>query len=175
MLLEILATLVISTQNIKETSVSNNISHISSHSSFIPGDSEYQIGERARVAREESERLARQREVLARERSRVPGGSYTGTGSNVEIVEKDTRFFNCVAYARWKSGINRSIGNGGRAGINTQTPQVGAIGVERKIYHAVYIEKIEGDQITIMEANYYKGWITRRVLKRSDFMGFVVI
>lgn len=148
--------------------------HSNTHS-FILGDSLVLREQRERDVAERALRDDRQ----AVERERVTrasrGSSYTGTGSNVEIVEKDTRFFNCVYFARYKSGISRSIGNGGRAGINTQTPQVGAIGVERKIYHAVYIEKIEGDQITILEANYYKGWITRRVLKRSDFMGFVVI
>jgi hypothetical protein len=119
------------------------------------------------------EKVAREREV-ASQKLLQRGESYTGTGKEVEIVSKDTEYFNCVKYSKAKSGISASIGNGGRNGINSNIPQIGAIGVEKTRYHAVYIEAIDGDKIVISEANYYKGWITRRVLSRSDFIGYIV-
>jgi len=133
--------------------------------SFSLGDSLVQVQEKE---------IQRNRDVLSRgSRSYTVSESYTGKGT-AEIVGKDTQYFNCVAYAKAKTGIERPIGAGGRAGINSYEPQVGAIGAEKGVAHAVFIEKIEGDKITITEANWKRGWITRRVLSRSDFIGFII-
>ena len=92
----------------------------------------------------------------------------------MEVVSKDPGFYNCVAYSKAMSGINRVLGAGGRDAINSQEPQVGKIGSTKGTPHAVYIEKIEGDEITVTESNYFRGLITRRVLKRDDFLGFII-
>ena len=107
------------------------------------------------------------REVLARER----GESYTGTGNGIEIIGYSKE--NCVQYAKRITGINRTVGTGGRRGIQGSEPRVGAIGVEKTRTHAVVIEKIEGEKITITEANFLRGRITRRVLRLNDLMGFI--
>ena len=131
--------------------------------SFVLGDS---------VAQAEEKEIQRQQELATNASKR--GSSYTGTGSQVELVEPD-QYRNCVKFAKAKTGIIRPIGAGGRAGINSYEARVGEIGVEKgKTPHAVYIEKIEGEKITILESNYYRGWITRRVLVRSDFLGFIL-
>jgi len=129
---------------------------------FILGDSVQQLEEKKKQS---------DRKLVAEKSKR--GQSYTGTGGEVERVYWDTTN-NCVQFAKAQTGINRTIGAGGRSGINTSQPQLGAIGVEKQKPHAVYIEKIEGDQITIIESNYIKNWITRRVLSRSDFIGFII-
>ena len=135
-----------------------------SRRNFTLGDSRFQT--------EEKEIQSQQK--LAANASQH-GSSYSGTGTQVEIVAKDTQYFNCVSFAKAKSGITKSIGAGGRSGVNSQTPQVGAIGVEAgKIPHAAYIEKVEGEKIVVLESNYLKGWITRRILTRSDFLGFII-
>lgn len=105
------------------------------------------------------------RDLLAR------GESWTGTGREVEVIGYSQE--NCVQYAKRITGISRSIGYGGRQGINSQSPRVGAVGVEARRYHAVVITKIEGERITVEEANYYMGKITRRVLTKRDFLGFI--
>ncbi len=134
---------------------------------FVPGDSLWEIEERNRL---DAERQSRE---LATETSYTRGTSYQKTTGKVEVVSKDPGFYNCVAYSKAMSGINRILGAGGRYAINSQEPQVGKIGSTKGTPHAVYIEKVEGDKITITESNYYRGLITRRVLTRNDFIGFI--
>ena len=114
------------------------------------------------------------REVLGREKQREYESSHTSSSSSYEIVSED-KINNCVEYVKKRTGITRPIGSGGRLGINAAEPIVGAIGVEKGgVPHAVFIEKIDGDIITIVESNWKKNYITRRVLKRSDFMGYII-
>jgi hypothetical protein len=134
---------------------------------IVPGDSNWQREEKERIARE----LSRE---LAANRSYIRGTSYQKTNGRVEVVSKDPGFYNCVAYSKAMSGINRVLGAGGRYAINSQEPQVGKIGSTKGTPHAVYIEKVEGDKIVVTESNYYRGLITRRVLTKSDFIGFIV-
>ena len=134
---------------------------------IIPGDSLWQVEERNRL---DAERQSRE---LATKTSYTRGESYQKTTGKVEVVSKDPGFYNCVAYSKAMSGINRVLGAGGRYAINSQEPQVGKIGSTKGTPHAVYIEKVEGDKITITESNYYRGLITRRVLTRNDFIGFI--
>lgn len=134
---------------------------------IVPGDSNWQREEKERIARE----LSRE---LAANRSYIRGTSYQKTTGRVEVVSKDPGFYNCVAYSKAMSGINRVLGAGGRYAINSQEPQVGKIGSTKGTPHAVYIEKVEGDKIVVTESNYYRGLITRRVLTKSDFIGFIV-
>lgn len=101
------------------------------------------------------------------------GESYTGTSSQVEIVSKDT-INNCVEWAKIQTGKSGVFGAGARRGINTQDARVGEIGSEKARTHAFVVEKVEGDQITILESNYYRGFITRRVLDRSQILGFIL-
>jgi len=129
---------------------------------FSPGDSLFQREERER----EAERIV--------QASYQRGESYQRSTGKVEVVSKDPGFYNCVAYSKAMSGINRVLGEGGRDAINSQEPQVGKIGSTKGTPHAVYIEKIEGDEITVTESNYFRGLITRRVLTRSDFLGFII-
>lgn len=135
---------------------------------IIPGDSVWQIEERNRL---DAERQSRE---LAAQTSYTRGTSYQKTNGRVEVVSKDPGFYNCVAYSKAMSGINRVLGAGGRYAINSQEPQVGKIGSTKGTPHAVYIEKVEGDKIVVTESNYYRGLITRRVLTKSDFIGFIV-
>lgn len=128
---------------------------------IVPGDSRNDI-EMANRRRIED---GKNRDLLAR------GESWTGTGKGVEVIGSSQE--NCVQYAKRITGISRSIGTGGRKGINSQEPSVGSIGVESVRKHAVVIEKINGGEITITEANYYKGKITRRILNKRDFIGFI--
>jgi hypothetical protein len=144
----------------------NSIRH-----NFTLGDSSDQISQQEKIRAEELSRV--QLASLHQRSQRVYAESSGGFGQ-ATIIAEDTQYFNCAKYAKAKSGISASIGNGGRQGINTNEPRVGEIGVERNRYHAVYIEKVEGDEITITEANFYRGFITMRVLHRSEFLGFIV-
>lgn len=79
---------------------------------------------------------------------------------------------NCVLYAKSQTGIYRTMGNGGRAAVQGTEPKVGSIGVLKGIPHAVVVESI-GEMITFRESNFRKGWITRRTLPISSFIGFI--
>ncbi len=91
--------------------------------------------------------------------------------SNVTIIGKSN--LQCVIYAKKATGIDRSIGYAGRAKADGTEPRVGAIGLMKYWGHAVVIEEINGDSLTITEANWVKGAIDRRVLKTSDFRGYI--
>lgn len=136
---------------------------------IIPGDSNWQIAENEARARRDRERLSKTNQTI----------SYTGQGT-AKKIEKDEVYKNCVEYAKAKTGINRTIGYGGRSGINAYEPRVGAIGAENgKVPHAVVVMSVEGENITVWESNYLVDkdgthWITERTLKRADFLGFII-
>jgi len=127
---------------------------------FVGGESVFQREERERISRELASKASYQR-----------GTSYTS--GKAEIIGKS--YEQCVVYAKRRSGITRSIGYAGNAQIQSTTPQVGSIGIEKsKVGHAVYIEAVEGNKITITEANFLRGYITKRVLDISQFKGFIM-
>ena len=137
---------------------------------FILGDSNSTIAERNRVA--EVERL--QEEERARTaRKTVRGDSYSGFGEATRVYQDQTN--DCVTWAKRQLGIpqNRSIGDGARKGIQGYEPKVGAIGAEKGVVHAFVVIAIEGDNIRIRESNYYKGWITERVIPKSRVIGYI--
>lgn len=90
----------------------------------------------------------------------------------VKVLYAD-RTNNCVGWVKNKLGINRSIGNGARAGIQGKEPKVGAIGAVKGAVHAVLVTAINDGMITIAESNYRKNVITARVLPASQFLGFI--
>lgn len=92
---------------------------------------------------------------------------------NYEIIGQDTQFLNCVSYSKYRSGIYRTLGNGARAAIQGKDPRVGAIGSTVGTPHAVYVVAVNGNMITVEESNYQRGYLTRRVLPLSQFIGFV--
>jgi len=132
---------------------------------FTLGDSLYdrELARNQRLI--EMERASRN--TVARESIR--GGSYTQ--GKAEVI--GTSYEQCITYAKRKAGISRGLGYAGRTTSQGNTPKVGAIGLEKYRGHAVYVEAINGDEITITESNFYKNKITRRVLNIRDFRGFV--
>lgn len=151
-----------------------NTAQVEKSNIIIPGPSRIEIQVKEfNEAMEQKERDIR--DVQARERaSRVaPKASPAYKSYNGAEVIGDSRE-DCVTYAKRVTGIQRTIGNGGRAGINSDSPTVGAIGVQSGVVHAVVVESIQGNQITVIEANWVKGHITRRTLDISEFKGFIV-
>lgn len=80
----------------------------------------------------------------------------------------------CVSYAKRITGINRPIGNGARAGINTQIPRVGEIVAERKYVHAAVVENITSNGVVVSEANFVPSKIDRRFIPFSDILGYII-
>ncbi|MBA2706119.1 MAG: transglycosylase family protein [Blastocatellia bacterium] len=79
---------------------------------------------------------------------------------------------NCVAFAKAKTGIYRTLGNGARSGIQGHEPRVGAIAVVKGSIHAGVVVAISGNMVTIHESNYIKNWIVQRTLPISMFLGY---
>lgn len=86
---------------------------------------------------------------------------------------KASNLDNCVEYAKSMTGISRTMGVGGRQAIQGTEPQVGAIGSLIGPAHAVVVEKVDGELVTFTESNFTKGFITRRTLPLSSFIGFI--
>lgn len=161
-LLALMVTMTLSTSKINKSNI------------IIPGESQIEIQVRElNEAMEQKEKDIR--DVQARDRaSRVaPKESPAYKSYNGAEVIGDSRE-DCVTYAKRITGIQRTIGNGGRAGINSDSPTVGAIGVQSGVVHAVVVESIQGNQITVTEANWVKGHITRRTIDISGFIGFII-
>lgn len=126
---------------------------------IVLGESDAQIRER-----QEQESIKKPRRIVSKQVS---------TQSSDIILVREDSTNNCVRWAQNQTGISHPIGNGGRSGVQGTEPKVGAIGVQRSIVHAVLIIAVNGDQITIQESNFKKGWITQRVLNINEFIGFI--
>lgn len=164
MILEIYASLVISTANIKEAKnvSSNTYSHI------IPGDSAYQqeLRERDRLLAEQVQRSRRQ--TLAREKAQRASGG----GTVLEVIGEYRVKGGCVPYA-WSQGMQTRGYGLARNYPVTQEPQAFAITYEGWEGHAVVIEKDLGDKVQVRDANYRPGLITRRVIPKSIIKGYL--
>lgn len=125
---------------------------------FILGDSVWQVDRR---------RTEQSAKELASKGSYQRGRSYTS--GQAEVIGESSE--QCVIYAKRRSGITRTIGYAGYAKTQGTTPQVGSIGIEKG--HAVFVEEIDGDKITITESNYYAGKITKRILLASQIRGYI--
>lgn len=90
---------------------------------------------------------------------------------SVTVIGKSN--LQCVIYAKEATGITRSIGYAGTAKADGTVPMVGSIGLLKDWGHAVVIEAINGDRVTITEANWVKGAIDRRVISTSDLRGYI--
>ena len=99
-------------------------------------------------------------------------------GGNIEFLGRHRLGYNCVLYARshypnlpeglWNLRQKRAI-------INSSTPQVGCVAIMNTgwIGHCGIVESFMGDQsnpgeITIVEANYKRGYISRRTGRPAD-------
>jgi hypothetical protein len=121
-------------------------------------ESRYTVEQRIEKERQEKLRIEENRKAAL-------------TGAVVLVRRDNTN--NCVMYARRVTGINRPLGYGGKRAIQGETPKVGAIGVVNRGRHAVVVKEITGNYITVEESNVVKGWITRRVLPKNNFLGFI--
>ena len=120
---------------------------------------EARIAEQARIERERQEKLKQENKKAAL------------TGAVILVRRDNTN--NCVLFAKQQTGISRMLGYGGKRAIQGETPKVGAIGVVNRGRHAVVVKEITGNYITVEESNVVKGWITRRVLPKNNFLGFI--
>lgn len=83
----------------------------------------------------------------------------------------------CVSYAKYKSGINvGSIGAAKNHPINANLPAIGAIVVMRvnsqqyaNTGHLAVVTAIDGDYMTVSEANYVHCKVTTRKLLTNDY------
>lgn len=152
---------------------SNVISVDHFRSVIIPGDS-LDFRETLRIQREQetARREIKGRTTIAREgrAEGKPSPSYK-TNQGYEVIGYSNE--QCVAYSKRMSGITRSIGYAGTARADGTDVQVGAIGLMRDWGHAVYIEAVEGDTVTVSDSNWVKGSIIRRKLSTSEIRGYI--
>lgn len=131
--------------------------------------------ERRRQAQEaEAKKIAEERAKQATARKLTVNSSTSGSQyGTAKLLYRDTLYWNCVSFVKAKTGIYRTLGNGARGAIQGYEPQVGAIGAVVGRVHAVYIIAVNGDQVTFIESNYVRGWITERTLSTKYFLGYV--
>jgi hypothetical protein len=109
--------------------------------------------------------------LVTKEPEPIRKAVYLAPQGDVEQLYADNTN-NCVQYAKSQTGIFRTMGNGGRAAVQGTEPKVGSIGVLKGTPHAVVVESV-GEMITFRESNFRKGWITRRTLPSSSFIGYI--
>lgn len=76
-------------------------------------------------------------------------------------------------YAKSVTGITKSIGYAGTAKAEGTIPRVGAIGLMASWGHAVVIQAIHGDTVTITESNWVRGKIDTRELPLTAIRGYI--
>lgn len=167
MIIELIASLVIQTSNIKETNVIN-LSPNRPVRSFVVGDSQHQVSERERIIRENTERI--RQEVIARERAERAsrGGSYTASGYDIKVV--GTSYAQCVIYYKQATGKSESLGYAGNIKPKTQEAKVGYGALEKG--HISLVIAVYDDAIRVREANYYRGKVTERTILKSQIRGY---
>ena len=127
---------------------------------IIPGDSVWQREERERISRE-----------LATKTSYTRGESYTGTGSQVEIIGESWE--QCVIYFKRQKGISTSLGYAGNIKPNSQTPEVGEGALEWN--HISLVVAVGDSWIKVRESNWLRGKITERVIPKSQVRGYLKV
>lgn len=139
------------------------------HNIIIPGDSASDVAAKIDEQRKRDV-AARESQARAKVQKIKPSPSYeSAEGYQVIGSSKEQ----CVVYAKRMSGISRPIGYAGSARADGANVQVGAIGLMKGWGHAVYIEAVNGNQVTVSESNWIKGKIIRRTLALSDFRGYI--
>lgn len=135
---------------------------------IVLGESEFDRKQREELERLEREKREKERqEVIAREIKRKTHYK-SSTYSNYEIV--GTSYSQCVIYAQSKGLKLQGYGYARNYPTNSDTPNVGGFikTNESSAGHLAYIVGIDGDNITIEESNYRRGYITRRTLNIAD-------
>lgn len=167
MLIEIASLIIINTNQIKETNV-DNLSLNRPRISFVAGESKFQISERERIIRENTERI--RQEVIARERVERAsrGGSYTASGYDIKVV--GTSYAQCVIYYKQATGKSESLGYAGNIKPKTQEAKVGYGALEKG--HISLVIAVYDDAIRVREANYYRGKVTERTILKSQIRGY---
>ena len=110
---------------------------------------------------------------LRLEKERPRGSSYTG-GSATKLYKNYTN--NCVEWAKQQTGITGTLGNGAMEAIQGTEPKIGSIGsLKGNTPHAVVVVAILDHTVVVQESNFYKNWITTRVLSKEQFLGYIYI
>ncbi|OGD67829.1 hypothetical protein A3F08_01550 [Candidatus Berkelbacteria bacterium RIFCSPHIGHO2_12_FULL_36_9] len=144
------------------------------------------ISTRTRVEIEKEKKIEKQKQLAAAQRTVVLRENTTSRYNNQTTLNNQPRTYNgyfygfCTWYVankrqdipnNWgnaKSWLN-SAQNDGR--ITGKNPQVGAIMVTKESWagHVGYVEKVDGNEVTISEMN-YRGWgrINSRTLNIND-------
>lgn len=111
-------------------------------------------------------------QVIFVEEKPVVKENFTTASGAIKLYKDNTN--NCVAWAKQRTGINRPLGYGARNAIQGDEPRIGAIGSTKGgTPHAVVVVAINGDYLTVNESNYTSNYVTQRVLRKNDFIGFV--
>jgi hypothetical protein len=85
--------------------------------------------------------------------------------------------YSCVLFAKWYTGHEDEVwGNARDIKATSSEPYVGGyiLTNESALGHIVVITRIEGDNLYVIESNYYPGKISERVINRysPDIRGF---
>lgn len=78
----------------------------------------------------------------------------------------------CVPFARELSGV-QVRGYAGNIRPNSQEASVGSVALFAGYGHAAVVTGVNGDSVTIKEANYVPGKITERTVPKSQLRGYV--
>lgn len=138
---------------------------------------------KAKQAEEERRKKIGEDMEAARERASVsvskapriasrPIGATTGPGhGSVRII--GTSAEQCVAYFKRMTGITRPLGYAGSIPAQGGEPRIGAGALSAKYGHVSLVVAINGDMLTLHDANFQKNSITERVVNRSSQRGYI--
>lgn len=132
---------------------------------------EHQLANDADMAREAE---AKKKIAIVREVS--PAKAYD---PEAKVIMPDTDYrdakgrSNCVAFATKYTGIYKRLGYGVTIASEGNTPEVGAIALDRYRGHAAVVVAINGPTITLWDSNWIKGFVTERKVDISSQRGYI--
>lgn len=80
---------------------------------------------------------------------------------------------NCVAFATKYTGIYKRLGYGVTIASEGNTPEVGAIALDRYRGHAAVVVAVNGSTLTLWDSNWIKGFVTERKVDISSQRGYI--
>ena len=126
----------------------------------------------------ESNATIKAREMVQQDAQRKNSSTVNNRTTSVDSPNQEVEVIGysssqCVPYARERSGISAVQGTAKDIRITDKTPSPGAVLIttESTANHAAFVVAVSDTAITVEEANFIKGKITKRVIPRDA--GFI--
>lgn len=136
-----------------------------------PPKIEIVLGESNSQKQEREAREERAREEQARQAKIEKNKQPYKYDSTVTVIGDS--YEQCTVYAKRVSGNPKAGGFASKKVPEGQEPKIGAIALERNYGHVSVVVGVDGDYITLHDANWVRGHITERRVHKDTQRGYI--